>query len=385
MTATKLNSKEMLRKLIAFDTISHKSNMALISFVRDYLDGYGIKSTLIYDSSKKKANLYATIGNAEVEGVILSGHTDVVPVEGQDWYSDPFEMLEKDSILYGRGSCDMKGFIAVALAKLPEIIEANLEYPVHFALSYDEEVGCLGAHGIAEYIENISVKPKLCIVGEPTSMKPITGHKGVCNYHCSVHGKECHSSLAPEGVSAVEYAVELISYITSMARKFQNEGPFNYNFKPPFTTMHVGRIEGGTALNIVPNLCEFGLEIRNIPEHDRDKIVADIKDYAFRRLEPMIKKIDTKTGIKLRETVHTPSFNIEEEHPMVALVKGLTGIDRSEKVSFGTEAGIFHKTGVPTIVCGPGSIEQAHRPNEFIAYEQMIKCDKFLTNLFKAI
>ncbi len=380
-----LTDIEILKKLIEFDTISHKSNMALISFVRNYMDGFGIKSKLIYDTSKKKANLYATIGDEDKAGLILSGHTDVVPVEGQDWHTNPFEMVEKDGLFYGRGSCDMKGFIAVALAKIPKIIEANFSYPISFALSYDEEVGCLGAHSIAEHIKNMGVKPKLCLVGEPTSMQVITGHKGVCNYNCSVHGKECHSSLAPDGVSAIEYAAELISYITKQARQFKEDGPFNYNFRPPFTTMHVGMIDGGSALNIVANNCEFGIEIRNIPEHNREEIIANIKDYAYRHLEPKMKDIDAKTSIKLRETVYTPSFDIEEEHPMVILIKKISELDDTKKVSFGTEAGIFHATGVPTVVCGPGSIKQAHKPNEFISYEQMIKCSKFLNKLFKSI
>ncbi len=381
MARVKLSSTDMLEKLIGFDTISHNSNNSLISFVQDYLDGYGISSKLIYDASKKKANLYATVGNPDIEGVILSGHTDVVPVKGQNWDTDPFELYENNDLFYGRGTCDMKGFIAVALAKLPEMIEANLSTPIHFALSYDEEVGCVGVHGIAEHIEQLDVKPKLCIVGEPTSMKIITGHKGVCSYHCSVHGKECHSSLAHEGVNAVEYAAELVAHIRSIARRMQKQGPFNKDFNPPFTTMHVGKIEGGTALNIIPNSCEFGLEIRTVPEQNKEDIMAEINDYAFRYLEPNMKDIDPQTGISLRETVYTPSFNIANDHEAVLLLQNLTGANHTEKVSFGTEAGIFHAAGVPTIVCGPGSIEQAHKPNEFIAHEQIVKCEHFLTKM----
>lgn len=376
-----LDSKEMLEKLIGFDTTSHLSNLELIGFVQEYLDGYGVSSELIYDAQKKKANLYATVGPADVPGVMLSGHTDVVPVEGQNWDSDPFTLREQNGMLYGRGTSDMKGFIAVALAKLPEMLDAGLKAPVHFALSYDEEVGCLGAHGIAAHIGHQNVTPKLCIVGEPTSMKPITGHKGVCDYRCHIHGKECHSSLSPYGVNAVEYGAELVAHIKSIARRLQKEGPFNNEFDPPCTTVHVGVMHGGTALNIVPNKCEFELEIRSIPDQDPADIVDEIKDFAWRHLEPHMKDIDPQTGISLQEEVSIPGFSIDNSDPAVLFVQSLTGANQAEKVSFGTEAGIFHAAGVPTIVCGPGSIEQAHRPNEFITVEQMTKCERFLSRL----
>lgn len=381
MGKTQMNSTEMLAKLVSFDTTSHLSNLDLITFVQDYLEEYGATTELIYDETKKKANLYATLGASDEPGVMLSGHTDVVPVEGQDWESDPFELREQNSKLYGRGTCDMKGFIAVALAKVPEMVAQDLKAPIHFALSYDEEIGCLGAHGIAEHIEHLEVKPKLCIVGEPTNMKPITGHKGVCDYECHVQGKECHSSLAPYGVNAVEYGAELVAHIKSIARRLHKEGPFNHEFDPPCTTVHVGTMKGGTALNIVPNSCEFELEIRSIPEQDPSEIVDEIKDYAWRHLEPHMKDVDPQTGITLQECVSIPGFSIANDDPAVLFVQNLSGANHAEKVSFGTEAGIFHAAGVPTIVCGPGSIEQAHKPNEFVATEQIVKCEHFLTQL----
>lgn len=381
MTKTTLNSKEMLAKLVSFDTTSVKSNLALIHWVQGYLEEYGVKSHLVYDETKNKANLHAIVGPAEKAGIVLSGHTDVVPVEGQAWDSDPFELREQNDLLYARGTCDMKGFIAVALSKLPEMVKKPLNSPIHFALSYDEELGCLGAHSLADHIAQASVKPKLCVVGEPTLMKTITGHKGICDLECTVHGKESHSSLAPYSVNAVEYAAELIAHTKSIARRIQNEGPFNRQFDPPFTTVHVGVIKGGTALNIVPNHCEFAIEVRNIPEVNSEDILEEIRQFAFRHLEPRMKEIDPKTGFDFKYTAGVHSFDIANDNPMVDFVLSLSGANATEKVSFATEAGIFHNKGIPTVVCGPGSIAQAHKPNEFIAREQLVKCENFMDRL----
>ncbi len=376
-----MNSKEMLAKLVSFDTISYKSNLDLIHWVRDYLSGFGIQSTLLHDAGKNKANLHAVIGPQDKPGVVLSGHTDVVPVEGQAWDSDPFKLREHDGLLYARGTCDMKGFIAVTLAKVPEMAKKGLKTPIHLAFSYDEEVGCLGAHDIAKHLGTLAVKPKLCIVGEPTSMKSITGHKGICSLNCAVHGKEAHSSLAPYAVNAVENAAELIAYIKSVARRMAHEGPFNKQFDPPFTTVHTGVVKGGTALNIVPNICEFAFEIRNIPEVDPQALIEEIRQYAFKTLEPRMKDVDPSTGFEFKPLSDVPSFDIPNDHPAVANVLSLSGANVTEKVSFATEAGIFQNSGVPTVVCGPGSINQAHKPNEFIAVEQMTKCEHFLDRL----
>lgn len=386
-TATKaaprasFSSKEMLAKLVGFDTTSIKTNLELIHWVQDYLDGYGIKSDLIYDETKNKANLHAVVGPADKAGVVLSGHTDVVPVEGQAWDSDPFTLRDQNDMLFARGTCDMKGFIAVALAKLPEMVKKPLQSPIHFALSYDEELGCLGAHSLADHITKMPVKPKLCVVGEPTLMKTITGHKGICDLDCTVHGKESHSSLAPYAVNAVEYAAELIAYVKSVARRMASEGPFNKAFDPPFTTLHTGLIKGGTALNIVPNRCEFAFEIRNIPEVNPEELVEEIRQYAFKNLEPRMKDIDPKTGFEFKYTAGVHSFDIDNNHAMVDLVLQLSGANSTEKVSFATEAGIFQHAGIPTVVCGPGSIAQAHKPNEFVAKEQIVKCENFLDRL----
>jgi len=385
MTNKIYTSEEMLSKLISFNTVSDRSNMELIEFIQEYLEAFGIKSTLLHDEREKKANLYATIGHTDQPGVILSGHTDVVPVEGQDWDSDPFDLREQNGRLYGRGTCDMKGFIAVTLAKIPELLAANIQTPIHLAFSYDEEIGCLGAHKIAEHVETLDVKPKFCIVGEPTMMKPITGHKGVCDFECTVHGHECHSSLAPYGVNAVEYAAELVSYAKKIARRLEKEGPYNTDFTPPHTTVHTGIMKGGTAVNIVPNHCEFELEIRAIPEQDPAEIIGDIKKYAWKHLEPMMKDIDPKSGFEFKGIASVPAFDSQDDSDIVTFVKRLSGSNNVEKVSFATEAGIFQNAGVPTVVCGPGSIEQAHRPNEFVAVEQLRKCESFFDRMIEVI
>ncbi len=381
MTKPVYTSQEMLEKLISFDTISHNSNMELINFVRDYLSAYGVESHLVTDDIEDKASLYAVYGDASQPGIAFSGHTDVVPTEGQDWATDPFEMVEKNGLLYGRGTCDMKGFIAVVLAKLPDMIAANMQTPIHFMFSYDEEVGCLGAFKLADYLKEQNDNIKLCIVGEPTMMKPITAHKGVCDTCCEVHGKECHSSLAPYGVNAVEYAAELVAHMKQMARRFKNEGPYDTSFDPPYTTLHTGVLSGGTALNIVPQYCSFDFEIRSIPSHDPEEIVAEIKEYAFKHLEPQMKDVEPKAGIEFDTNVNIPAFGIDDEDEIVSYVQGLTGSNTTEKVSFATEAGIFQAIGIPTIVCGPGSIEQAHKPNEFVSVEQIRQCESFIDRL----
>lgn len=379
------SSEEMLAKLVSFDTTSCNTNLELIHWVRDYLDGYGIASELIHDPTKNKANLHAVVGPVDCAGVVLSGHTDVVPVAGQNWSSDPFTLREKDDLLYARGTSDMKGFIAVALAKLPEMTKQPLKKPVHFALSYDEEVGCLGAHSLAAHIADLPVKPNLCIVGEPTGMKPITGHKGICDFDCVVHGKEAHSSLAPYAVNAVEAAAELVAHIKGIARRMEGEGPFNRQFDPPFTTLHVGIIKGGTALNIVPNRCDFSFEIRNIPEVNSETLVEEIRQHAFRVLEPRMKAIDPKTGFEFKPSARVPAFDIANDDKAVELVLALSGANATEKVSFATEAGIFQNQGIPTIVCGPGFIAQAHKPDEFVAREQLRKCENFIDRLLEKL
>ena len=381
MMSKNMTSTEMLEKLVGFDTISTQSNLNLIHWVRDYLDGFGIESTLIHDEAEGKANLHAIIGRDDRAGIVLSGHTDVVPVEGQAWDSDPFALRQHDGHLYGRGTCDMKGFIASVLAKVPDMVAADMQTPVHFAFSYDEELGCLGAHKLVAHLDTLDIRPKMCIVGEPTGMKPITGHKGICDFDCTVRGREAHSSLAPYAVNAVEAAAELVAYIKSVARRMQSEGPFNKQYDPPFTTLHTGMFHGGTALNIVPQHCAFSFEIRNIPDVDVDALIDEIRQYAFKTIEPRMKDIDPTCGFDIKPAAWVPAFDMPADDPAVAFVQSLSGSNSTEKVSFATEAGIYQSKQIPTVVCGPGFIAQAHKPNEFVSVEQMIKCDHFIDRL----
>lgn len=385
MPKTALSTRDMLAKLISFDTISSQSNLAMIDFVEEYLNAFGFQTRQIRDASGQKANLYASRGPQELPGILLSGHTDVVPVEGQNWHSDPFVLREHDGLLYGRGTTDMKGFIAAVLARLPALESSKMKMPLHLAFSYDEEVGCLGARDIIEHVKQLSVSPLLCIVGEPTNMNPITGHKGIRDYSCCVRGKSCHSSLAPYGVNAVEAAAELIAHIKSIARRMQEQGPYDTNFDPPFTTLHVGTIKGGTAQNIVPQSCTFGFEFRFIPETDPDEIIDEIRQFAFRRLEPPMKEIDPTTGIQFKCVADVPAFDIDETDPAVAFVQAISGANDTSKVSFGTEAGLFAQSGIPTVVCGPGDINQAHKPDEFIALDQLKKCEASLDRLWEKL
>jgi acetylornithine deacetylase len=383
MTAAKIPSVEMVKRLVAFDTTSRNSNMPLMDFARNYLADFGIESQLVFDESGQKANLYATCGPLDKPGIMLSGHSDCVPVDGQDWNSNPFEVIERDGKLYGRGTSDMKSFIALALAAVPELVRAKLKTPVHFAFSYDEEVGCLGVKRLIAQLERMPIKPKACIVGEPTSMQVVTGHKGKLSTRCHVHGFECHSALAPQGVNAVEIAAELVARLRQLARRMQDEGPFDPAFDPPFTTVHTGVIQGGTALNIVPKDCTFEAEIRNLPGHDPHPLLAELKQYAEEVLLPEMQKVSKDAGISWEDLPGYPGLAGKDGTDVVHLAQALSGNEGSGRVSFGTEAGLFQRAGVPAVVCGPGSIEQAHKPNEYISLEQIARGQAFIAELLR--
>jgi acetylornithine deacetylase len=383
MTAAKIPSVEMVKRLVAFDTTSRNSNMPLMDFARNYLADFGIESHLVFDESGQKANLYATCGPLDKPGIMLSGHSDCVPIDGQDWNSDPFKVIERDGKLYGRGTSDMKSFIALALAAVPELVRAKLKTPVHFAFSYDEEVGCLGVKRLIAQLEGMPIKPKACIVGEPTSMQVVTGHKGKLSTRCHVHGFECHSALAPQGVNAVEIAAELVARLRQLARRMQNEGPFDPAFDPPFTTVHTGVIQGGTALNIVPKDCTFEAEIRNLPAHDPHPLLAELKQYAEEVLLPEMQKVSKDAGISWEDLPGYPGLAGKDGTDVVHLAQALSGNEGSGRVSFGTEAGLFQRAGVPAVVCGPGSIEQAHKPNEYISLEQIAHGEAFIAELLR--
>lgn len=375
------SSRDILARLVAFDTVSHKSNLPLIHWVQRFLKEYGVSSTLLPDATGEKANLHAIIGPADVPGIILSGHTDVVPVEGQDWASDPFTLREHDGNYYGRGACDMKGFLACVLSRVPRLARAPLKKPVHLAFSYDEEVGCLGVRGFAPYLAALNARPEMCLVGEPSNMSLITGHKSVTRYVCTVRGREAHSSLAPYAPNAVEAAAELVAHIGAVARRLASEGPFNTQFDPPFASLMTGLIQGGAAVNIVPSRCEFSFEIRGLPEASAESLSEEIRQYAFKIIEPRMKDLDPTAGFEFKETVSTPGLDIGKDEPAVALIRALSGANEMKKVSFATEAGIFQAAGIPTVVCGPGSIEQAHKPNEYVAAAQITRCEGLLDRL----
>lgn len=379
-------SLEMISKLISFDTTSRDSNMGLITYVQDYLSGLGIESTLVPNEDRSKASLYATVGPSDKPGVMLSGHTDVVPVDGQNWDSDPFTVIEKDGKLFGRGTSDMKSFIALVLVSLPKFIERGLDTPLHLAFSYDEEVGCVGVRPMIDMINGLPIKPRMAIIGEPTSMQVITGHKGKRSYNAHVRGLEAHSSLAPQGVNAIEYASRLITHLQTMARGLQNDGPFDELYDVAHTTVHTGVIQGGTALNIVPKDCHIQFEFRYIGADDPDVIEAEIIRQAKDVLEPEMKAIDPSTGIDITCYNDMPALNMNVDDEVVTFVKQLAGRNDHAKVAFGTEAGLFQvRGGIPCVVCGPGSIDQAHKPNEFIALEQLDKGEVFIERLMDRV
>jgi acetylornithine deacetylase len=382
MSGLASTSIDMLRRLVGFDTTSRVSNLGLIDFVRDWLERHGVESQLVFDETGRKANLYATIGPPGSGGIMLSGHTDVVPVDGQDWHSEPFTLVAADGKLFGRGTADMKGFIAVILARLPEIAARRLRTPIHLALSYDEETGCHGVRRLIAALLERPVRPRLCIVGEPTLMQPVIGHKGKRSFCCRVHGFECHSSLTHLGVNAVEAAAELVAELKAMARRKCRQGPFDPDYAPPYTTIHTGTISGGTALNIVPRECSFDFEYRLLPGDDPEGPIAELRAFAEHRLLPEMRAVRPEAAIEFGELSEYPGLAIEPDAEVVRLALTLTGANRPGKVAFGSEAGLFQEAGIPTVVCGPGSIEQAHKPDEFITVEQLQACEAFIGRLF---
>lgn len=374
--------KALLADMIGFDTVSHRSNLELIAYIEDYFKGLGVATERVYSEDRQKANLFATIGPETDGGLILSGHVDVVPVEGQAWTHDPFDLIERDGKLFGRGSCDMKGFVAMALASAPEFQQAKLDRPIHYAISYDEEVGCLGVRGLIRELNSKTMRPAMCIVGEPTSMQPVVAHKGKWSYRGVVTGLERHSSLAPQGVNAVEYAAEAITFLRRLGREKIASGARDEMFDLPHTTVHVGVVNGGSAVNIVPNKCSFDFEWRYIPADRPEDIMARFESYIREELEPEMKAIDPACGFELIERSVIPGLEIDPAHDVVGLAKACAARNDHGKVAYGTEAGLFQDMGdIPTVVCGPGDIAQAHRPDEFIALEQIDKSGAFFERL----
>lgn len=403
-----------LQILVSYDTTSSKSNLALIHHIRDALVSLGLRPYLNAETNiTHKANLFVTIPSASGSykgGIVLSGHTDTVPVSGQKWQSDPFDLLDKivendldsqskssfkkatlyqkskkliqcsERRLYGRGTCDMKGFIAVCLASIPKIIKLQLSIPIHIALSYDEEIGCLGVPSMIQSCQSRGINPALCIVGEPTLMLPVVAHKSVHSFLCQIYGHATHSSLAPQGVNAIEYAARIICKIRNITNNKNINKIIDKNFDIPFTTTQTGLITGGNSINTVPEYCEFSFEFRTILNHEAEILFAKIKKYSNELINEM-REISEETDIKFTQLESIPALEPSNDPFLKNVLKNFSKEPHQRKVAYATEAGIFSQFNIPTIVCGPGSIKQAHRANEYISFSQLQKCENFLDNL----
>ena len=371
---------ELLTRLVAFDTTSHKSNLALIAFVEDYLLQHGVISTRVPSDDGQKASLFATIGPEGVRGIALSGHTDVVPVDGQTWDSDPFTVREASGRLYGRGTSDMKGFLACVLASVPGFRKRRLKTSIHIAFSYDEEIGCLGVRPMIAAFGKSLPKPRLVVVGEPTSMQVVDAHKGPIRWQVDVTGRAAHSSMSHIGVNAVTYAARIITELERIEAELKVTTR-NDRFDPPFATLQVTRIDGGTASNIVPVTCRFGFDVRAVPGLDSDAIERRVRAFAERECLPHMQAIAPEAGITITRANSVPAFGVDASSEIVTLALALAGQNRTHAVSYATEAGLFQEAGSASIVCGPGDIAQAHTANEWIALSEISKCMMFLNRL----
>jgi acetylornithine deacetylase len=380
MTGRTYSTEEMLARLISFDTTSRDGNIPLIEFVEDYLDGWGIPHFRVDYEANRKTNLFATIGPDIAGGIVLSGHTDVVPVDGQPWTSDPFALTHRGERLFGRGTCDMKGFLAVCLAEVPNFLKAGLKSPIHLALSCDEEVGCKGVRPLIAHMRDNLPKPRAVIVGEPTSMKVVNAHKSAVTFATEVTGHEAHSSLTHHGVNAILVAGELLSEINRIREELIAKGDPTQRFDPPYSTVHVGVIEGGTAKNIIPRRCAFQWETRLLPTADPEHVPHRFETFA-RSLEPAMKAIAPEAGISTETVNHVPGLAPERESPAEHLALHLANANSTHAVSYCTEAGLFQQIGIPAVICGPGSIEQAHKPDEYIDISELRKCEAFMGKL----
>jgi len=377
--APSAHALETARALVRMDTVSRNSNLELIHFIRDELARHGVKSTLTFDDAGRKANLFATLGEGKPAGVIVSGHTDTVPWDGQHWSLDPLSAEVKDGRLYGRGSADMKGFIGLAVAQTPAFLAADLPFAIHFAFSYDEEVGCFGAPRLIADLRARGILPLACIVGEPTGMVPALAHKGVYRWRCCIKGKAAHSSLTPQAVNAIEVGARVVGKLGDMAERFR-AGPQYPGFDVPYTTSAVCMMEGGIADNVVPEDCRFHYEFRNLPGADVAAMQAEVTAYAA-SLEPAMRAVAPEAGIRFETICETPAFLARADDPAVLLAARLADAEATTLVAFGTEAGLFQKAGIPTVVCGPGHIAQAHQADEYVSLAQLAAGERFLQGL----
>jgi len=376
-----MNSIQILEKLISFDTVSSNSNLELISYCEKLLKDAGAEITLITNKEGAKANLFATIGPVDQPGIILSGHTDVVPVTNQKWKTNPFELTEIDNKLYGRGTADMKSFVACALHAASKASSMNLKIPLHFSFSYDEEIGCVGVRSLIEMLKTSSINPLFCIVGEPTSMKVMSGHKGKVNASVLIKGKEAHSALTTKGLNSIYMASEFIQGIQNIQTNLINNSTHDNDFEVPYTTLQVGKIEGGVAVNIVPSFSSLLFEIRSLHSDDPNLLLKDIENLSEKIVKSQIDKFPD-TAIEIKVISQYPALNTIKNSEVISFLNGLTGNNSVEKVSFGTEGGLFSKElNIQTAICGPGSMSQGHKPNEYIEKEQITLCDQMLDNL----
>ncbi|MDB5858632.1 MAG: acetylornithine deacetylase ArgE [Ramlibacter sp.] len=371
---------ELAQSLVRFNTVSANTNLPLIHFIRDELAKLGVRSRLSFNAEKTKANLFATLGEGKPAGLILSGHTDTVPWDGQDWTVDPLGAVVKDGRLYGRGSADMKSFIALAVAHAEAFLNSPAPFAIHLAFSYEEEIGCFGVKELIADMREAGIQPLACIVGEPTSMVPAIAHKGVYRYRCCVRGKEAHSSLTPQSVNAIEMAARVVGRVRDMAERFEREEPRYEGFDVPFSTASVGQFHGGIADNVVPRDAEFRYEFRDLPTADVHAMQQQVVEYA-RSLEPAMRKVAPDTGFRFETICEIPSFLGSTQDDVTRLAQRLAGEQRTTQVAFGTEAGIFKNAGIRTVVCGPGSIGQAHQPDEYVSLEQLGRCQAFMQGL----
>jgi acetylornithine deacetylase len=379
------SSLSYLERLVAFPTVSRDSNLDLIAYVAKELRALGIESQLVRSADGRKANLWATIGPDDKQGIVLSGHTDVVPVDGQNWSSDPFKLATREDKHYGRGSADMKGFVACCLAMAHKAAKASLTTPLHFAFSYDEEIGCIGVRRLLDMLKAFPVRPRLCIVGEPTMLQVVTAHKGKLGYRATAHGLEAHSSLAPIGVNAIYMACDLIAAIRQIQARIAKDGPRDGDYEVPYTTLHVGKIKGGEVMNIVPNEASFDFEIRYLPEHDGTQLASRIKAAAERVAEGY-RDVFRDARFTFEDLQSYPALNTPVDSEAVNFVRALTGGNSTGKITFGTEGGLYQKElGVPAVVCGPGNIAVAHKPDEYVSTEQLALCDQMLGKLLERL
>jgi acetylornithine deacetylase len=373
--------KSLLADLVGFDTTSCNSNLKLINYIESYLSRFGAAVTVISDETGYKANLVARFGPADVPGVILSGHTDVVAATEIGWLTSPYELFEQDGKLYGRGTADMKAFLACLLASVPHIVSISLKRPIYLCFSYDEEIGCLGAFSIAKYFSTLTVKPLLAIIGEPSEMKYITGQKGKIAMLCRVVGTAGHSSLAPEHVNAIKYSAKIISMIEDLTESFKQDGPFDEDYSVPYSTMLTTIIHSGTATNITPDSSAFNFEIRSLPGHDPVAVIAGLKKQVAEKLVPAMQAVSPLAGVSWEEVFSYPAMGDASGSDGFKLIKDLLP-EWGGKVSYGSEGGVFETiAGIPALIMGPGSIVQAHKTNEYIEIDQLEKCMDFLGQL----